>query len=455
MHHTKQLGEEQISKLLIRFSVPAIVGMMVNALYNVVDRIFIGIGVGSDGLAAVTTVFPIMIISMAFSMLIGIGTNTLLSIKLGEQRKDEAEAIMGNGVTLLVLVSFLITVIGLVFIKPLLIAFGAKDELLSHATQYLKIILWGTAFVTVGFGMNNFIRAEGNPKTAMLSMLIGAVLNTILDPIFIFTFGWGIRGAAYATIISQLAVMIWVLYYFLSGSSKLKLHFTNLRLKTKIVTKIIAIGLAPFLMQLTSSAFNALLNTSLYRFGGKIAVAGMGIIMSLYTLIFMPILGISQGAQPIIGYNYGAHKYDRVKKTLKLAVIAATLIATVAYILIKIFPAYFIGLFGKQEQQLFDFCIQAIRIFMFFLPLIGLQIVGANYFQAVGKPVRSMTLSLSRQFLLIILILILPNYYRITGIMYSGAISDVLAAFITVISLWIELLHLDDKHQETLELESA
>lgn len=450
MDQSKQLGEEKVSKLLLKFSVPAIVGMLVNALYNVVDRIFIGNGVGSVGIAGITIGFPIMLVTMAFSMLIGLGANALISIRLGEQRKKEAELILGNALVLLTVTAAVLSISGLLFIEPLLRVFGASEAVLPFAKQYMSIILMGTTIQTVGFGMNNFIRAEGNPQIAMLTMLIGAILNTILDPIFIFVLGWGIRGAAIATVLSQVASTSWVLYHFLGGGSNLKLHAKNLKLHMSIVGRIIALGTAPFLMQMAASVLNAIMNKSLNIYGGDIAVSGMGVVTSITMLILMPIFGINQGAQPIIGYNYGALKFDRVKKALKLAIIAATAITCVGFVITRAFPSQLISVFNRTDEELLNFGVRAIRIFLTFLPIIGFQIVAANYFQAVGKPRHASFLSLSRQVLILIpALLILPRFFGLDGLLMAGPVADLTASIITGIFLMKELRHLDARHEET------
>jgi putative MATE family efflux protein len=450
MDRSKQLGEEKVSKLLLKFSIPAIIGMLVNALYNVVDRIFIGNGVGPLGIAGLTIGFPIMLIIMAFAMLIGIGANSLISIRLGEQRKEEAELILGNAMVMLIGVALIISITGLAFLEPLLKVFGASEAVLPYSKDYLSIILLGTVAQTTGFGMNNFIRAEGSPRTAMLTMLIGAILNTILDPIFIFIFKWGVKGAAIATVISHIASATWVLYHFIGGRSTLKVHMKNLKLNWRIVRKIVTLGTAPFLMQIAASLLNTILNKSLRIYGGDIAVSGMGVVSSLSTLILMPIFGINQGAQPIIGYNYGAKKYHRVRKTLKLAIIAATTISCIGFIVTRLFPEQLVSLFNREDKNLIDFGSMAISIFMAFLPIIGFQIVSSNYFQAIGKPKHSAFLSLSRQILVLIpALLILPRFFGLRGVLMAGPTADLISSIITGIFIFRELSHLGARHGET------
>ncbi|HYE11315.1 MAG TPA: MATE family efflux transporter, partial [Patescibacteria group bacterium] len=368
-------------------------------------------------------------------------------IRLGEKKKEEAELILGNSMVLLIGVAVVISAIGLIFLEPLLRSFGASEAVMPYAKDYLGIILWGTVAQSIGFGMNNFIRAEGNPGTAMFTMLIGAILNTILDPIFIFGFGWGIKGAAIATVLSQVVSAVWVLYHFLGGKSTLKVRRKNLKLHLPLVVKIITLGAAPFLMQMAASLLNAIMNKSLTLYGGDIAVSGMGIVMSITMLILMPIFGINQGAQPIIGYNYGALKFDRVKKTLKLAVIAATSIAFIGFAATRVFPVQLVAMFNREDAELLKFGERALKIFLIFLPIIGFQIVSANYFQAVGKPKHASFLSLSRQVLILIpAMLILPRIYGLDGVLMAGPLSDLLSSIITGIFLFIEMKHLDARH---------
>jgi putative MATE family efflux protein len=456
VNNTKLLGEEKVLKLLLKFSIPAIIGMLVNALYNVVDRIFIGRGVDALGIAGTTIGFPIMLVIMGFAMLIGIGANSLVAIRLGEKKKDEAELIMGNAFILLIIVSTIISILGLIFLEPLLKAFGASEAVLPYAKEYLKIILLGTVFQSVGFGMNNFIRSEGNPKIAMMTMLIGAILNTILDPLFIFVFDWGMSGAALATIISQAVSAAWVLYHFLGGKGTLRLRRKHFKLHMSTVGKIAAIGAAPFAMQMAASLQNMIMNKSLVNFGGDVAVSGMGIVMSIMTLMIMPLFGINQGVQPIIGYNYGAKKYDRVKEALKLGIIAATIIVCVGFAAIRLFPNQFVSMFNKNDANLIEFSIHALKRYTIFLPIIGFQIVASNYFQAVGKPKQASILSLSRQVLLLIpALLIFPRFFGLDGVISAGPFSDIMSSLITGTWLIFELRHLDNKHAETLEIKEA
>ncbi|MHB1483729.1 MAG: MATE family efflux transporter [Saccharofermentanales bacterium] len=447
MDRTTQLGEKRILPLLLKFSIPAMIGMIVNALYNIVDRIFIGNSVGSVGIAGITIGFPIMLFILACSMLIGFGSNALLSLKLGARKHEEAELIIGNGMTMLIIFSLVISVFGLIFLVPLLKLFGASDVVLPYSYDYMQIILIGTIFQMVGFGMNNYIRALGSPKTAMATMLIGAILNTILDPLFIFVFGWGVRGAAIATIFSQAVSAAWVLYFFLGNKCDIKLRLKNMRLHLKTVSIFLVLGMPSFLMQLAASLFNTIMNKSLSIYGGDIAVSAMGIVSSVNMMILMPIFGINQGVQPIVGYNYGAKNYGRVKETLKLGIIGASIIVFIGFLATRIFPEQIISLFNRNDADLIKIGARALRVFLFCLPLLGFQIVGASYFQAVGKPREAMTLTLSRQVLFLIpAMLILPKYFGLDGIFYAGPVADFLAFFITAIWLTVEIKNLQKQH---------
>jgi putative MATE family efflux protein len=443
MHQAREMGEARPASLLLKYSIPAIVGMIVNAIYNVVDRIFIGQGVGSLGIAGATVGFPIMLVQMAFGMLIGLGANALISIRLGEQRKKEAEVVLANAMVLLIFVSLLLTLAGLIFLKPLLRLLGAGEAIMPYAKDYLQVILWGTVFQAVGFGMNNFIRGEGNPKMAMKTMFIGAGLNTLLDPFFIFVLHMGVSGAAIATVISQATSAVWVLHYFLSEQSVLKIRRSNLRLQKNVVLKILAIGSAPFAMHMVASLLNAVLNNQMRRYGGDLAISVMGILYSLSMLILMPMFGINQGSQPIIGYNYGAKKFDRVRSVVKMAISAATLIGVLGFTLAQLLPSLLIKLFNPHDLKLLEMGTPALRLFFLLLPVVGFQVVSANYFLAVGKAGKAIFLALSRQLLLLLpMVLIMPRFFGLTGLWLCAPLSDLISACLTGLFLWHEMKHL-------------
>ncbi len=440
--NTDRLGELPIGKLLLEFSVPAITAMIANALYNVVDSIFVGRGVGALALTAVTIAFPIMIVLMAFGMLIGVGSTALISIKLGQQKREEAEEILGTAYALSVALGIGLPVILLIFLDPILIFLGATPDVFLYAKQFSTVVVIGSIFQMLSFGMNNTIRADGNPVISMATMLFSAGLNSVLNPIFIFVFHWGVVGSAMATVTSMTLVSGYILYYFTKGPSNLKLHKRNFRIRLDTLRKITSIGLSPFLLQLAASVVTFVFNSRLLVYGGEMAVAAMGVINRSTMMLLMPIFGINQGAQPIIGYNYGARKYDRVKKALKLAVIAATLICVFGFILAQIFSRQIIGLFNK-DAELIEIGARGIKIFMAMLPIVGMQIVVTNYFQSVGKASMSILLSLTRQVIFLIpLILILPSFLGLSGIWIASPISDFTAALLAAILILRELREL-------------
>jgi len=451
MDRSKELGSAKIPSLLLKFSIPAIIGMLVNALYNIVDRIFIGQGVGPLGIAGATIAFPLMLILMAFAMLIGLGATSLISISLGEKKNERAESVLGNAFGLMILISLLLSVLGMILLDPMLRLFGASETVLPYARAYTSIILGGTIFQSIGMGMNNFIRGEGDPKTAMKTMLIGAILNTILDPIFIFVLKMGVGGAAIATVLSQAVSSIWVLSYYFTGRSHLKIRARNLLPRKEIVMPILAIGSAPFTMQIAASFVNAIVNNQLNTYGGDLAVSAMGILFSVSMLFFMPIFGVNQGAQPIIGYNYGARSFDRVRHTTLLAIGAATAFMLAGFAAIQLAPRAFISLFAGSSPELIDLGVHAIRRYFMMMPLIGFQIVSAGYFQAVGKPKHAMVLSLSRQVIILIpLLLILPRIWGLEGVWFAPPIADFLSALLTALFFWKELGALKSKGNESV-----
>lgn len=441
-----RLGEYPVGKLLLEFSIPAIIAMIANALYNVVDSIFVGRGVGSLALTAVTIAFPIMIMLMAFAMLVGIGATAMISLKLGQQKRDEAEAILGTAFATTIMMGIIITLVVLVFLDPILIFLGATPDVFEYAKQFSMVILLGSTFQFISFGLNNIIRAEGNPIISMATMLFSAGLNTILNPIFIFVLHWGVIGSALATVCTQVLVSAYIIYHFTIGHSNLKLHKKHFRIHIDLLGKIASIGLSPFLLQMAASVIMFIFNNTLLTYGGEMAVAAMGVINRCTMMLLMPIFGINQGAQPIIGYNYGAKNYDRVKRTLKLAAIAATGICVFGFAVSQLFGEQIIGLFNK-DKELIEIGTRGITIYLLLLPIDGIQIVITNYFQAIGKASRAIFLSLTRQVLFLIpLVLILPSFFQLDGIWMSGPISDFLSAMLAISFLIREFRYLQRKH---------
>lgn len=438
MGRQEELKNERVGKLLLKFAIPAIVGMMVSALYNVVDRIFVG-RIGFLVMTGIGLNLPFMTMFLAFGMLVGLGGAARISIRLGEGKKEEAEKVLGNVFVLLILNMSVVVFFCLIFKEKLLILFGASKETFGYANDYITIILYGAVFQSVGFGMNHCMRAEGYPRKAMITMLIGGVLNIILDPILIFGFDMGIQGAALATIISQFISMCWVLSHFFSKNSILKLSIKNFRLEAKIVISILTIGMSPFFIQFATSIVSIVTNKALKTYGGDIAISAMTVINSLVIFVMMPIIGINQGSQPIIGFNYGARQYDRVKKTLKLAILAASVISIFGSLLTQFATASMVKLFN-DDSRLIEVASKGMKIMFFMMPIIGFQIVSANYFQAVGKAYKSMFLSVLRQVLLLLpLLVILPKFLGLNGVWLSAPISDFASAVITAIFLYHEM----------------
>lgn len=453
MNDSHEMISQSTGKLLLKFSLPAIVGLLVNALYTIIDSIFVGKGVGSLALAGVTVTVPLITIYMAFIMLVGMGATSIISIKLGENKAEEAETIMGNAFILFLILGITLTVFGLIFVEPILVFFGASADILQFSIDYTRIILMGSTFLALGLGMNNFIRAEGNPKTAMFTMIIGAITNIVLDYIFIFIFNWGIKGAALATIISYLINTIWVMRHFILGNSTLKFRRENFKLNPVFIKSILIIGFPTFALQVTQSIQQVVLNKSLGIYGGDTALAVIGIIMSITLFLVMPAMGIAQGAQPILGYNHGAKRYDRVKEVLKLSIISATLIVSIGFAASKIWPVQLISLFNT-DPELIAMGVHGMNIFFKFLPLIAMQMITASYFQAVGKPNQATFLSLSRQVIIFIpLLIILPPFFGLDGIWWSAPLADLGAFLLTVIWLLVEMKQLTKTHN--LEIQTA
>lgn len=447
MENVNPLGVKKVSKLLVQFSVPAIVGMMANALYNIVDRIFIGnkADLGALGIAGITVSFPIMIILLAFGVLFGIGGSTLFAIKLGQKKEEEAEKAMGNAFTLLLIAGLSFSVLGQIFLTQILTLFGASPDVLPYAKEYMRIIFMGSTFQMMSMGMNNFIRADGNPKIAMMSMFLGAGINIVLDPIFIFVLDMGMAGAALATVISQISASIWIISYFYGKRSRNKLRRANMRLKKTLVLTIFSLGVPPFALQLANSMLNIILNKSLISYGGDLAISAMGIVNSLQTLLIMPVIGINQGVLPIISFNYGARQFDRVKEAAKLGILAATALVMVGYLSTRFIPTQMVGLFN-HEPDLLELGSFALKQWFLFTPLIGFQIIGANFFQAIGRPRSAMFLTLSRQVIFLIpAILIFPLFWGLEGILFAAPFADLLSSTVTAFFFYYGMKNLEKK----------
>lgn len=435
----ERMGSKKILPLLVEFSIPAIIGMLVNAIYNVVDRIFIGNapGLGAIGIAGITISYPVTLVLMAISLMVGVGGATRFSIALGQKKHKEAAIYQGNAIVLTVIFGLIFMVFGNLFVNSLLVMLGSSDRVLPYARDYLSIVLYGAVFQCVTMCGNNFSRAQGNPKNAMISQLIGAGFNIVFDYILIIKFNMGMQGAALATIGGQFLSMIWQLCYLYSNRSLIKLDLQHIKIRISFALDIIRTGIPAFLMQMANSVLNFILNSSLGTYGGDVAISAVGIITSFQTICQMPLTGLMQGQQPLISYNYGAQKIDRVKETLKYSIIGGTIIALLGFLAVELFPKTIILMFNN-EPEVVELGTRAIRIWFICLPLLGAQIMSANYFQCIGKIKVASVLNLLRQVIVLIpMILILSSLIGLDGIFIAVPIAD-LTAFLITIFLFIK-----------------
>ena len=444
---------EPIGKLIIKFAVPSVIALLVNSLYNIVDQIFIGWGVGYLGNGATNIVFPITIIALALSMMIGNGGAAYLSPKLGEGEVAVAKKGVGNAVTLVTVVSIVLTAIFLVFINPILTLFGATEILRPFALDYGYIIGVGLPFMMISAAINSMVRADGSPKYAMFSMVIGAILNVILDPIFIFVFHMGVQGAAIATVIGQVASFV-VSVVYLPRFKTIHLDASAFRLKGRTCGNIVTFGLSSFITQFAITIVMALTNNLLAVYGAssiygaEIPLTATGIVMKVNQIMIAILLGIATGAQPIIGFNYGAKNYKRVKQALEISLIASEVVSVIAFLIFQFAPMSVVSLFGSEEGLYNEFAVMAFRIFLLLCPLTGFQTITAVYLQAVGKPVKSAILSLARQIIFFVpAALILPLFMGVTGVLWTGPVADGLAFLLSLVLLIYERNHLKREHR--------
>ena len=449
------LGKEKISKLIKKFSIPCIISLLVNSLYNIVDQIFIGQGVGYLGNGATNVVFPLVMIGLAFSLMFGDGASAYLSLKLGEKKKDEAKIGIGNGVTLCVITSVIFCAITLIFLPVFLKIFGCTDNLKDYAMTYGRIIAIGFPFSMIGTTLNSIIRADGSPKYSMTSMLAGAILNTILDPIFIFVFHKGVAGAAIATVISQILTFVLNVAYIKRFKS-IKLDRDSIKLRPNICKKVSALGISSFITQMSivcvMTAENNLLGKAgaESKFGAEIPITVLGIVMKISQILNSIIIGIAAGSQPIFGYNYGAKKYDRVKQALKIVLGSSLVISTIAFILFQTIPDKLIAIFGSGDENYMEFACLAFRTYLFLCIFNGIQIPSGIFFQAIGKSTKSAILSLSRQIVILIpSMIILSHIFGLMGVLYAGPVADGIAFILAAILLIREVKHLKANGTET------
>ncbi len=429
------LGTEKIGKLLMQYAVPAIIAMTASSLYNMVDSIFIGHGVGTMAISGLALTFPLMNLAAAFGSLVGVGASTLISVKLGQKDYDTAQRVLGNVFVLNILLGLAFTVVVLLFLDPILYFFGGSDETVGYARDYMQVILLGNTITHLYLGLNAVLRSSGHPQKAMYATIATVVINTILDPLFIYGFGWGIRGAAIATIVAQVISLIWQFRIFSNKDELLHFHRGIFRLRRKIVFDSLAIGMSPFLMNLAACFIVILINQGLKKYGGDLAIGAFGIVNRLVFIVVMIVMGLNQGMQPIAGYNFGAKQYERVTRVLKLTIVYATGITTFGFLVGMLVPDLVVSIF-TSDAKLIEISAEGLRIVVIFFPIIGFQMVAANFFQSIGMASKAIFLSLTRQMVVLLpCLLILPRFYGAAGVWYSMPVSDLIASLIAVVML--------------------
>ncbi|WP_314788960.1 MATE family efflux transporter [Prevotella nigrescens] len=429
---TLELGTKPVGKLLAQYALPAIIAMTAASLYNIIDRVFIGQVVGPMAISGLAITFPFMNLAAAFGAAVGVGASTTISVKLGQKDYESAENILGNTITLNLIVGLAFGGICLLFLDPILRFFGASDATLPYARDFMRVILAGNVFSHMYFGMNAVLRAASKPRMAMFATIFTVGMNILLDVVFILWWHWGIKGAAFATIISQILALCWQMKLFTNKSELLHLKRGIYKLKSNLVRNIISIGISPFLMNACACVIVIFINNQLVRFGGDMAVGAYGIANSIAMIFVMFVIGLNQGMQPIAGYNYGAQQYDRMMRVVKLSIITAVCIMLTGWSLAMFAPYHCARMF-TTDPELIKGSIKAIHIIMMMFPLIGSQMVITNFFQCIGKVKISIFLSLSRQLLFLLpLLAILPNFYGINGVWASMPTSDFIAVVVAV-----------------------
>lgn len=449
---TLELGTKPVGKLLMQYALPAIIAMTAASLYNMVDSIFIGQGVGALAISGLAITFPFMNLSAAFGAAVGVGASTYLSVKLGQKDYKTAETILGNSVTLNIIIGVAFSVVCLLFLDPILRFFGASDQTITYARDYMVIILVGNVFSHMYFGMNAVLRAAGKPRHAMFATIFTVVLNTVLDPIFIWPLNLGIQGAAYATILAQMIALVWQFRIFCDSRELLHLKRGIYQLRGYIVKNIIAIGISPFSMNVCACLVVIFINNQLVYYGGDMEVGAYGIANRIAFIFVMFVMGVNQGMQPIAGYNYGAQQIDRLMSVLRYAIVVATLIMLSGWIVAEFLPYYSVRLFTK-DATLIGLSASGLRILMAAMPFVGSQMVITNFFQSIGKVKISIFLSLSRQLLYLLpLLYVFPLFLGLNGVWYAMPVSDMLSFVVTV---WILVVYIRKFKREQLREEAA
>lgn len=430
------LGTENIGKLLVQYAIPAIIAMTASSLYNMVDSIFIGHGVGSLAISGLALTFPLMNLAAAFGSLVGVGAATLVSVRLGQKDYDTAQRVLGNVVVLNVVIGIAFSIVTLIFLDPILYFFGASDGTIGYARDYIKIILIGNVVTHLYLGLNSVLCSSGHPQQAMLATIATVVINTILDPIFIYWFDWGIQGAAIATVTAQIIALLWLVKLFMNKNELIHFHKGIFRLKKSIVTASLSIGMSPFMMNLAATVVVLLINQGLKEHGGDLAIGAYGIVNRLVFLFLMIVMGLNQGMQPIAGYNFGAQLYPRVTRVLKLTIYMATAVTTTGFLMGMLIPGLAVSIF-TSDTEMIDLASKGLRLVVMFFPFVGFQMVTSNFFQSIGMAKKAIFLSLTRQVLFLIpCLLILPEIFGSTGVWISMPIADFVATIVAGIMLW-------------------
>lgn len=449
------LGTEKIGRLLAKFAIPGIISMVVNSLYNIIDQIFIGQGVGYLGNGATSVIFPMTVFAMALALLLGDGAASFMSLKLGEGDKDSATRGMASGIAGIIISGLIVGIVYMIFIEPLCSLFGATEQIMPYAKDYGFIISVGIPFLSISCGIASIIRADGSPKFNMLGLLAGCLLNLIFDPMFIFVFGWGVKGAAFATIIGQFVNAVMNLVYVSKFTKTIKLHKASFSGWFRMLPRIMRLGVSSFITQFSLVVAIATRNNVLVtygaesKYGSDIPVTTLGITMKVFNILMAIVMGLGSGAQPIFGYNYGSRQFDRVKKTLRYTVGIATGVFIVAFLIAQLQPMAVISIFGSDSDLYNEFAIKCMRIYLMLIPLAGIQMISGVFFQATGYPLQSSLISLSKQIIFQLpATIIIPIFMGVEGALWAGPVSDIMAFSMTVFLLtfyWKKIFKTDEQ----------
>lgn len=439
MNTATELGTGNIASLLRKYAIPSIIAMTASSLYNMVDSIFIGQGVGAYAISGLAVTFPLMNLSAAFGAMVGVGASTLISVRLGQKDYSTAQRVLGNVLILNIVIGIIFTIVSLLFLDPILYFFGASENTITYARDYMEIILLGNVVTHLYLGLNAVLRASGHPRRSMYATIFTVALNTILDPLFIFVFDWGIKGAAIATILAQTLALCWQLRLFSNKNELLHFHSGIYKLKRKIVIDTLSIGMAPFMMNTAACFIVILVNNTLYQYQGDLAIGAYGIINRLAFLFLMIMMGLNQGMQPIAGYNYGAQNFDRLFKVFRLTAICAISVSTSGFLMAMLIPYEAVGIFTNDET-LIELSVYGLQVSMAAFAVIGFQIVTTNFFQSIGMAGKAIFLSLTRQVIFLIpLLLILPHIWGVTGVWLSQSVSDLLAFLQAIVMMHLQI----------------